>query len=43
MTPWALTFVDCSFLVSSTNYRQYTILNLLQVLEKHSSFNAENC
>ena len=35
MTPWALTFVDCSFLVPSPNYRQYAILNLLQVLEKH--------
>ena len=35
MTPWALTFAEGSFSVPSTNYRQYTILNLLQVLEKH--------
>ena len=34
MTPWALTFAECSFSVPSTNYRQYTILNVLQVSEK---------
>ena len=26
MTPWALTFAECSFSVPSTNYSQYTIL-----------------